>query len=128
MILPIVSAVSGAIGGMGIGGGIILIPVLTSFFDIGQKSAQFINLIYFVPLSLCALFVHIKGGRVEFKKVLPMALGGVPGALVGAWVASAVGITFLKKIFGFFLLYIGISFFKEGKKCSTRVLRHSKKQ
>lgn len=108
MMLLIASFLSGAVGAMGIGGGVILIPVLTSFFDIGQKNAQFINLIYFIPVSLCALAVHIKAGRVDFKKAIFMALGGVAGALLGAWIAASIEVWFLKKLFGFFLLFVGV--------------------
>lgn len=105
--------ISGAIGGMGIGGGIVLIPVLTSFFDIGQKEAQFINLIYFVPLALCALYIHKRAGRIELKKALPMALGGVFGALFGSELAEALSVDMLRKLFGIFLAFTAVSLFKK---------------
>ena len=108
MMLMLSSLLSGIIGGMGIGGGVILIPVLTSFFGISQKEAQFINLIYFVPLALCALYVHIRAGRVEIKKALFMALGGVVGAFFGSEITSAISVKLLRKIFGVFLLFVGI--------------------
>lgn len=104
----VLSLISGAIGGMGIGGGVVLIPVLTGFFGISQKNAQYINLLYFIPLSLCALFVHTKNGRVEWKKAIFMAIGGATGAWVGSWAASVVRAGFLRKIFGIFLLVVGI--------------------
>ncbi len=110
------SVVSGAIGGMGIGGGVVLIPVLTSFFDISQKNAQFMNLIYFVPLSLCALFVHIKAGRVDTKKALFMAAGGIAGALIGSELAARISVETLRKIFGFFLLFVGVTRFRKREK------------
>ena len=58
---------SGIIGGMGIGGGAILIPVLTVLLGIGQKQAQCANLIYFIPTAIAALSVHIKKKSVDFK-------------------------------------------------------------
>lgn len=108
MMLMLSSLLSGIIGGMGIGGGVILIPILTSFFGISQKEAQFINLIYFVPLALCALYVHIRAGRVEIKKALFMALGGVVGAFFGSEITSAISVKLLRKFFGVFLLFVGI--------------------
>ncbi len=117
MILVLTSLVSGIIGGMGIGGGVILIPVLTTFFDVSQKNAQFINLVYFVPLAVCALYVHIRAGRVEIKKALLMALGGILGAVLGSAVALRLSVGLLRKIFGVFLLYIGITGF--GKRDDT---------
>ncbi len=115
-MLLIASIISGAIGGMGIGGGVVLIPVLTSFFDISQKNAQFINLIYFVPLSICALFVHIRAKRVDVKKALFMALGGIAGALLGCEIAARISVDILRKFFGFFLLFVGITRFKNTNK------------
>ena len=111
MMLVVSALLSGIIGGMGVGG-VILIPVLTSFFDISQKDAQFINLIYFVPLAVCALYVHIKEGRVEIKKAVFMALGGVLGAFFGSEITSRISVTLLRKIFGVFLLFVGIDGFR----------------
>ena len=113
MTLVLAGIISGAIGGMGIGGGVILIPVLTGFFDISQKNAQFINLLYFVPVALCALVIHIKRGRVDMKKGLFMAIGGILGALPGTFAAQKISVEILRKLFGVFLLFIGISRFKK---------------
>ncbi len=112
MMLFLSSVISGAIGGMGIGGGVVLIPVLTSFFDIGQREAQFINLVYFVPVAICALFVHKKAGNLEWKKALFMAMGGVAGALAGSALAAKMSLGLLRRLFGAFLFVIGIMQFK----------------
>lgn len=106
------SVISGAIGGMGIGGGVVLIPVLTGFFGIGQREAQFINLVYFVPVAICALIVHKKSGSLEWRKAMFMAAGGVVGAWSGSAIASKIGLGLLKRLFGAFLFVIGIMQFK----------------
>lgn len=116
MILLLSGILSGAIGGMGIGGGAILIPVLTSFFDIEQKNAQFINLLYFVPVAICALFVHFKEKRIDLRAALFMTLGGIGGAFAGSEIAAVISVKLLRRIFGFFLLFIGITQFKKRKK------------
>ncbi len=105
----VASMISGAIGGMGIGGGVVLIPVLTAFFGIAQKNAQYINLLYFVPVAVCALIVHARAGRVEWKKVVYMAVGGVLGAIPGSYLAQAISTALLKRLFGVFLFIIGIN-------------------
>ena len=46
--------VSGVLGGMGMGGGTILIPLLSIFYKIGQHTAQAINLISFIPMAIVA--------------------------------------------------------------------------
>ncbi len=116
ILLFIAGLLSGAVSGMGIGGGVILIPVLTSFFDIGQRSAQYINLLYFVPVALCALLVHAKNKRLEWKTALFVCAGGVAGAFLGSSLAMKISVALLKRLFGFFLLVLGIYQFKGANK------------
>ena len=56
-LLILVGFLAGVIGGMGMGGGTILVPLL-SFLDIGQKSIQATNLISFLPMCVVALLFH----------------------------------------------------------------------
>lgn len=102
---------SGIIGGMGIGGGAVLIPVLTVFLGIGQKQAQCANLIYFIPTAIAALAVHIKKKSVDFKVALPIIGFGVLGAVLGSWIAVAVSSGILRKLFAGFLFVMGINQF-----------------
>lgn len=114
--LVLASLFSGAIGGMGIGGGIVLIPVLTSFFEMTQKKAQYINLIYFVPVAICALWIHMRSGRVAWRKALFMALGGVLGAFFGSELTRILDGSLLKRFFGIFLFAVGIKQLRKPKK------------
>ena len=56
---------SGVLGGLGMGGGTILIPLLTIFFDVEQQQAQAINLVAFIPMAIVSLIIHIKNKRVR---------------------------------------------------------------
>lgn len=116
ILLFAAAALSGVISAMGIGGGVILIPVLTSFFGIGQKSAQYINLLYFIPVALCALAVHAKNKRLSYKTALFMGIGGVFGAIAGSSLAVNMSVGLLRRLFGVFLLIIGIYQLKGSKK------------
>lgn len=99
---------SGIISGMGIGGGAILIPALLLFFDINQKQAQGINLLYFIPTAVFALIIHLKNKRVLIKTALIIGSFGVLGAIPGALLAAGMKDGALRKIFGIFLGFIGI--------------------
>ena len=57
MLNAVFGFISGIISGMGIGGGVILIPLLAIFTSLGQHEAQGINLLYFLPSAACALFI-----------------------------------------------------------------------
>ncbi|MCL2577534.1 MAG: sulfite exporter TauE/SafE family protein [Defluviitaleaceae bacterium] len=104
MIYILVGLASGIISGMGIGGGAILIPALTIFLDIGQQKAQNINLLYFLPTALFAIFVHKKNGNIEKKGLPSLILWGIPGAITGALIAVKIDANYLRKGFAVFLL------------------------
>lgn len=116
IILFLIGLFSGIISGMGIGGGAILIPALCIFLGFEQKMAQNINLIYFIPTALIALITHSKNGNIEKKGLFKIILFGFVGAFIGSFLAMKLDNSILKKIFGFFLLIMGIlEIFKKGK-------------
>lgn len=99
---------SGLLAGMGMGGGTLLIPLLTLFLGVGQHPAQGVNMLSFLPAALVALYIHRKEGRVALKTIWPIILAGMVGAVLGALAAAALEGAWLKKIFGAFLLFLGI--------------------
>ena len=99
---------SGIISGMGIGGGIILIPVLTIFLGFDQKVAQGITLLYFIPTAIFALIVHIKNKTIDFKIAVKIASVGVISAGIGAYCIKYFSTPTLSKIFAVFLLTVGV--------------------
>ena len=105
--LIIIGLLSGIISGMGIGGGVLLIPALAFFFGTAQQQAQNINLIYFIPTAIIALITHIKAGNIEKKIVLKLILTGAVGAVLGALLAVKIDSGVLRKLFGGFLLIMG---------------------
>jgi len=117
-LLVAIGILAGIISGMGIGGGAILIPALTIFFGQSQHAAQNINLIYFIPTAIIAIFAHSKNNLIE-KQVLPkIILGGILGAVAGSIIALNLRSDTLKQIFAVFLLIAGVAeFFKKEQKC-----------
>ena len=112
MVLAGIAA--GALGGMGMGGGTILIPVLTIFFDVEQKQAQAINLVAFIPMAIASLIVHVKNKRVETKGILWIIIPATVLSLAGSMLAQAINGEILKRIFGGFLLLLSLAqFFSE---------------
>lgn len=106
--LVIAGFVSGVIGGMGMGGGTLLIPILTIFLAFEQKNAQAINLFVFIPMALVSLIIHIKNKLVDFKVGIPIICTGVVFSVLGSTLADSIENNVLKKIFGVFLLIVGI--------------------
>lgn len=114
VLLVLAGIAAGALGGMGMGGGTILIPVLTIFFDAEQKQAQAINLVAFIPMAIASLIIHVKNKRVETKGILWIIIPATVLSLAGSLVAQAINGEILKRIFGGFLLLLSVAqFFSE---------------
>ena len=109
IFLIIAGFISGIISGMGIGGGIILIPILTMFLGFEQKIAQGITLLYFIPTAVFALIVHIKNKNVDFKIAVRVASTGIISAGIGAYCIKYISTSLLGKFFAVFLLTVGVA-------------------
>lgn len=114
ILLALSGIAAGILGGMGMGGGTILIPLLTIFFNVGQKEAQAINLVAFIPMAIVSLAIHIKNKRVKKEGLLWIIVPAVLTSVGGGFAAQAVNGEVLKRIFGGFLLLLSVvQFFSE---------------
>lgn len=114
ILLTVSGIAAGVLGGMGMGGGTILIPLLTIFFNVGQKEAQAINLVAFIPMAIVSLAIHIKNKRVKKEGLLWIIVPAVLTSVGGGFAAQAVNGEVLKRIFGGFLLLLSVvQFFSE---------------
>lgn len=104
----IAGLIGGTVGGMGMGGGTLLIPILTIFLSFRQLQAQGINLIAFIPMSIIALVIHSKNHLVKFKECWLLALVGAVVSFLSALVATHLKNAVLKKFFAVFLIILGI--------------------
>lgn len=100
---------AGVIGGMGMGGGTLLIPILVLFMKMDQRLAQSINLISFVPMAIISLIFHMKNKLIDYKVVLYMVFGGIAAGVLGAWLVRFVQAAILKKLFGGFIALLGLA-------------------
>ena len=101
-------AISGILGGMGMGGGTILIPLLSIFYNVSQHTAQAINLISFIPMAIVAIIIHLKNKLIVFKKVIWIIIPGVISCIFGCYLARALSGDLLKRIFGGFLIILSV--------------------
>ncbi|MCL2797657.1 MAG: sulfite exporter TauE/SafE family protein [Firmicutes bacterium] len=119
----LIGLAGGVLGGLGMGGGTLLIPLLTLFTGTGQHAAQTVNLVAFIPMSAVALAIHLKNRLVKWKYLLLVSLPALPAAVGASFLAKAVVGAKLGRWFGIFLIVLGvyqlagvaIKFFKERK-------------
>jgi len=114
--LMLVSAAAGVLSGWGVGGGTLLLLVLTLFLGVEHRTAQAVNMLFFLPAAALSLFFHRKNGRIDRKVWVRTALPGAAAALVAALAALTVDVSLLRKPFGLFLLWSGSCALRAAKK------------
>jgi len=102
-------AVCGVLSGFGIGGGSLLMVWMTAVLSLPQRTAQTINLLFFLPAAASSLVFHIRGKQVCRKAAVPAVLAGSAAAAAAALLAHGLDSSVLRKIFGAFLLLVGLS-------------------
>ena len=108
MLEILTGIISGTVSGTGMGGGTILILILSVFMGIDQHIAQATNLIFFVPTSITAIITTMKEKLIDWKTGITVALSGVVGVIFGAKISVNMDVNVLKKCFGIFLILITI--------------------
>ena len=104
----LIGAFSGIFSGIGMGGGTILIFLLTFFVGLEQHIAQATNLLYFIPTAISAIIVNFKDKNIDTKLAFWVSIGGVIGAIIGAIISINTNVEMLRKLFGIFLAIIAI--------------------
>lgn len=100
--------VAGIVSSLGMGGGTVLILILSNFLGINQHVSQAVNLFFFIPTALVISFINFKQKIIDIKLGALIAFFGVIGAIIGANLSLKIDSSNLKKYFGIFLLIIAI--------------------
>ena len=96
-------------GAFGIGGGVIMVPLLVLWFGLTQHQAQGTALaVMLAPVFILAVTRYYAAGNVNVQMAIFIACGFVVGALLGAHLIQGVPDATLKRAFGVFLILIGV--------------------
>lgn len=94
-----------AVGLMGVGGGIVLVPALVYLLHFGQHLAQGTSLfLQLPPIGIGALHTYWKNGQVDLRAGLVCAAGFFVGGYLGSFAALKIPPRQLEMIFGIFLM------------------------
>lgn len=91
----------------GVGGGIVLVPILVELFDYGQQLANGTSLAVMVPIALLGAIRLTRPGYTQWGPGLRFGAAAVVGALIGASVALAVSGAAVRVAFAVVLLAVG---------------------
>jgi hypothetical protein len=100
-----------ASGLFGIGGGLVIVPVLVGLLRYEQKRAVGTSLAALLPpVGLGAVLSYYDAGKVELNVVVFIAAGLVIGAFAGAKIALGLPSATIKRLYGVFLLLVSLRF------------------
>ena len=106
--LILIGILAGVLSGLvGVGGGIIMVPLLILFFGFNQHQAQGTSLaVLAVPVTAVAVFTYYKEGQINIKYAAVISVFFVVGSIFGSKLALTLDQKILKKIFAIVLLVI----------------------
>ena len=106
-------------GSVGIGGGVIMVPLAIYFLGYTQHQAQGMSLaVLAVPVTLLAAYTyHSNGHELDWRYALIIAVAFVVGGIFGSKIAVNINQQMLKKVFGVILMVVAIKmiFFSKAK-------------
>lgn len=109
IVALLVGLVAGLFGGLvGLGGGVIMIPLMVRFFKFNQHQAHGTSLMALIFTGLSGALTYYLNGSVDFKAAALLAAAAIFTARFGAVYANALPEWQLKRAFGFFLIFVSL--------------------
>jgi len=107
--LVAIGVVGGLLSGLlGVGGGIIMVPLLVFWAGYGQREAHALSLGAIIPISIAGIATYGIAGEVRYGPAIALALGSIAGAQLGAGMLAKIDERLLKVIFGLFLVGVAV--------------------
>src|SRR5215472_12614083 len=100
------SVAAGTVGAiLGLGGGILLVPVLALYFGVDLRYAMGASIVSVIATSSGAAATYLRSGLSNIRIGLFLVVATVLGALTGAWLAGVVPVRWLELVLGLALSY-----------------------
>lgn len=94
-------------GLLGVGGGIVLVPMMVFVLGVSQHIAQGVSLLVIIPTAASGLWHLHKEKLVDYRTAALLSGGAILGALISANIVQSIPAAELKKIFGVFIIIMG---------------------
>lgn len=95
-------------GLLGIGGGLILVPLILHFFKLMQRQAQALNMVVMVFTGITAAVAYAFNGAVDYFAALTIAAGAIIPARWGVIYSHRLADWKLRRAFGYFLVAMSL--------------------
>lgn len=112
MVVFLIGLASGFFSGLlGVGGAVVMIPLLVCVLKLDQKVAQGTTLAFIIPVALSAGIVYMVEADINFHQITWLAAGAALGIYFGSNTAAKLPSLWLKKAFGLFMIIVAIRMF-----------------
>lgn len=95
-------------GLLGVGGGVVMVPLLVLWAGYRQRDAHALSLGAIIPISLASVLIYGAAGKVRLSDAVALAVGAIVGARIGASALARIEERPLKLVFGLFLGAVSI--------------------
>jgi uncharacterized membrane protein YfcA len=95
-------------GLLGVGGGVVMVPLLVLWAAYPQREAHAISLGAIIPISIAGIATYGVAGEVRYWQALGLAAGAIVGAQIGAALLARIDEQLLKVVFGTFLVGVAV--------------------
>ncbi|MES2170166.1 MAG: sulfite exporter TauE/SafE family protein [Actinomycetota bacterium] len=86
-------------GAFGVGGGVIMVPLLLWLARMDERQASATSLSAVFPASVVGAIGYLLHGQVDLLAAVALAVGGIPGSLFGAWLVRRIHLSLLRWLF-----------------------------
>lgn len=110
ILAVLVGLIAGTTSGLlGIGGGVVLIPLMLTLLKFDFRQAVTASLIVIIPTALSGVIGHMKAASItHWGMIILIVVGAILGAQLGAYLCHWLSIAVLKKIFGLLLILVAM--------------------
>lgn len=109
MVLVLVGLIAGLASGLfGVGGGIVMVPLLVIAMRVRQHEAHATSLAAIVPIALVGAITFALGDQIHVGLAALLALGALAGAPLGARIMARLPERELKTAFGLLSVAVGV--------------------
>lgn len=109
VLLAVLGAAAGFVAGLlGVGGGVVMVPVMTGPLRFPMKAAVASSLVAVAIFSVPALVTHVVLGHIDWMYALPLVVGVVPGARIGSHLNIAASERTIRRLFGLLIVVLAV--------------------
>ena len=114
LALLLVGVLGGVLSGaFGVGGGIVMVPLLIWLTGMDQRRASATSLVAIVPTSIAGAITYGVAGHVDVLAGAIIAIGGIAGSLIGARLLRTLPLAWLRWLFIALLVVVAVRLFIE---------------